>query len=125
MSYCFADQGQFTCKCPLFPLPVRLSDDDGVREEDGTVEVYLPYTGWAEVCDDSSLDLAAFVACKQLGFVTGQRSTSGSTQQTLHGQHVAFQCTGSEDRLSQCGNSVQQSAWCRSANIECCKDEVC
>lgn len=66
----------------------------------GTLEVY--YMGqWGTVCDDLFDDVAAGVACRQLGYATGTWM-SAATPGTGEIFMDDIQCTGTELRLDQC-----------------------
>ena len=99
---------------------VRVSNGVNATMASGTLEVYLPLQGWTGMCSTSTSDQNAVVACKQLGFLTGERSSVPVPHLSSSNQ-VSFQCTAMEEKLSQCENQVGGSTRCLAASVTCCE----
>ena len=73
-------------------------------DHDGPIEVFQNNT-WGKVCDHSFRHQGAVVACRQLGFATGDHRDIESDAETLPGTPFAMErtkCTGCEGRLVDC-----------------------
>ena len=78
---------------------------DGNNDNEGRLE-YSSGTEWTTVCDDLFDDVAATVACRQLGFKSGTRAAFATFPEgtgTIGLDNVS--CTGNESSLDQCSNN--------------------
>jgi hypothetical protein len=100
----------------------------------GAGELRIYHAGqWGTVCDDGFTDVAADVACRQMGFVGGSASASAGRSIDLGApfwmDDVA--CTGSEARLDQCafsGWGVSDCLPVEGVAVRCqgaCRSETC
>lgn len=93
--------------------------DHTLSENEGRVEVF--HNGvWGTVCDQKWTSKDAFVACKQLGYKSGQPTWNAIKKKTTdvygpgEGQIwlATLKCTGNEDFLADCPNEGWGVASC-------------
>ena len=113
--------------CPADPygiFEIRLVDGSSTSTHEGRVEI-LRGQEWGTVCDDGWDDADALVVCRDLGLPTGNAQAL-SFAEFGHGEGSILlddvNCTGSEDRLSQCTHGGIGNHNCRheeDAGVRC------
>ena len=121
-----ARTGEYILEVSFTPAITDMEGDlrlAGGSETEGRLEI-LRNGEWGTVCDDLFSDTDATVACRQLGYYSGEflpgRGLGGTGPIWLDD----LQCDGDEDRLDQCTHtgrhdcSHDEDAWVRCEPIE-------
>ena len=119
-------RNSFLLNCSYSQWQVRLnSSANGMKEREGTIEVYFNET-WTVVCDDKWDINGAQVACRQLGFkkaITANSSRSKSTSGDKNNSKLEVLCNGNETTLRDCQHKIIHNQTCTTAAAVCQMNE--